>query len=146
MKKDIETRADIDALMNEFYARAIADDEIGYIFTDVMNLNLEKHLPVIGDFWESLLLGNNVYQRHGRNPLLIHAEISEKSMLEIKHFRRWLEIFNATVDENFTGIRADFAKGRAEAIANRMKNFICRVPDVKTMFPDNDKHLSTPRE
>lgn len=146
MKKDIETRADIDALMNEFYARAIADDEIGYIFTDVMNLDLEKHLPVIGDFWESLLLGNNVYQRHGRNPLQIHAEISEKAPLEIRHFRRWLEIFRATVNELFTGVRADFAKGRAEAIANRMKNFICRVPDVTAMFPKTEEHLPARRE
>ncbi len=146
MKKDIETRADIDALMNEFYAKAIADDEIGYIFTDVMKLDLEKHLPVIGDFWESLLLGKNVYQQHGRNPLQVHAEINEKSPLEIKHFRRWLEIFRATVDENFTGVRADFAKMRAEAIANRIKNFIRRVPDIKAMFPENGEQLPARQE
>ncbi|CAN5724981.1 hypothetical protein BH24ACI1_BH24ACI1_09060 [soil metagenome] len=35
MKKDIRTRADIDDLMNHFYARAISDETIGYIFTDV---------------------------------------------------------------------------------------------------------------
>ncbi len=50
MKNDIETRADIDDLMNRFYARAINDETIGYIFTDVAKLDLEHHLPVIGDF------------------------------------------------------------------------------------------------
>jgi len=50
MKNDIETRADIDDLMNRFYTRAINDETIGYIFTDVAKLDLEHHLPVIGDF------------------------------------------------------------------------------------------------
>lgn len=129
MKKDIETREDINALLNKFYKRAFEDDRIGYIFTDIIKLDLEKHLPVIGDFWESMLLGNNVYARHGHNPLQIHAEINEKTPLQIEHFRRWLEIFHATVDEMFAGEITDFAKTRAEAVANRMRNFIADVPD-----------------
>jgi hemoglobin len=51
MKKDIQTRADVDDLMNRFYARAMSDAVIGYIFTDAAELDLETHLPVIGDFW-----------------------------------------------------------------------------------------------
>lgn len=140
MKRDIETRTDIDLLMKEFYSRAIADDEIGYIFTDVARLDLEKHLPIIGDFWESLLLGGKNYQMHGRNPLQIHAELNEKSPLEPKHFRRWLEIFRSTVDEMFNGERADFAKSRAEAIANRMMNYIRKVPDVRSLFTNIQSH------
>ncbi|MBK8305279.1 MAG: group III truncated hemoglobin [Chloracidobacterium sp.] len=50
MKPDIENRADIDLLMQNFYQRALADDVIGYIFTDVAHLDLESHLPIIGDF------------------------------------------------------------------------------------------------
>lgn len=128
--KDIETRADIDDLMIEFYRRAFEDDLLGYIFRDVAGLDLEAHLPIIGDFWESLLLGRSVYSRHGRNPLQIHGELNSKTPLEAKHFRRWLQIFNATVDEMFCGERASFAKTRAHAIANRMLNFISGVPDI----------------
>ncbi len=131
--KDIETRKDIDALMREFYRRAFADEEIGFIFTDVIKLDLEKHLPVIGDFWDSLLLGAKNYQRHGRNPLQIHAVINQKTPLETEHFRRWLKIFEATVDEMFSGERADFAKSRAESIANRMMNFIRGVPGIESI-------------
>lgn len=131
MKKDIETRADIDELMNCFYARAIADETIGYIFTDVAGLDLEKHLPVIGDFWETLLFGAGNYQQHGRNPLAIHAALNGKTPLLPKHFRRWLEIFHQTVDENFSGERSEFIKMRAEAIANRFQNFLSGVPAVK---------------
>ena len=130
--KDIETRADIDFWMTRFYQTAITDKLLGYIFTDVARLDLKKHLPIIGDFWESLLLGNNVYQVHGRNPLQIHAVLNEKTPLLPKHFRRWLEIFRATTDEMFAGERAEFAKNRAEAIANRMMNFIGKIPDIET--------------
>jgi len=128
-KKDIETRADIDDLMNRFYARAMTDETIGYIF-GIAELDLEHHLPVIGDFWETLLFGTGNYQSHGRNPLQIHGQLSLKTPLRAEHFRRWLEIFRETVDETFTGERAEFAKLRAEMIANRMLNFVSGVPAV----------------
>ncbi|MGI8670379.1 MAG: group III truncated hemoglobin [Aridibacter sp.] len=139
--KDIETREDIDALMQKFYKRAFADDEIGFIFTDVVKLDLEKHLPIIGDFWDSLLLGAKNYQKHGRNPLQIHGEIDQKTPLTAEHFRRWLEIFRTTVDEMFAGTRAEFAKSRAEAIANRMLNFVNNVPGIESMKRENDAEV-----
>lgn len=122
--KDIKTRADIDELMEAFYARALADDVIGHIFTDVARLDLEHHLPIIGDFWESLLFGTPAYSKHGRNPLLVHRELHAKSTLTAEHFRRWLEIFVATVDEIFVGERAEYLKLRAAAIAVRMQEFL----------------------
>jgi hemoglobin len=120
MKKDIQTRADIDLLMQRFYARAIADDVIGYIFTDVAKLDLEHHLPIIGDFWETLLFRKGDYSRHGRNPLEVHLDLNKRSPLLPEHFARWLVIFNETVDELFTGDVTAFIKVRAEAIAGRM--------------------------
>ncbi len=137
MKKDIETRRDIDDLMNRFYARATSDETIGYVFTEVAHLDLEHHLPVIGDFWETLLFGAGNYQRHGRNPLQVHAQLNQKTPLTAKHFRRWLELFTETVDESFAGERAEFAKLRAEAIANRMLNFVSGVPGVEITAKDN---------
>ena len=98
-KKDIETRADIDDLMNRFYVRAMTDETIGYIF-EIAELDLKHHLPVIGDFWETLLFGTGNYQRHGRNPLQIHGQLSLKTPLGAEHFRRWLDIFRETVPVN----------------------------------------------
>ncbi len=122
--KDIETREDIDALMQESYKRALADEKIGFIFTDVMKLDLEQHLPIIGDFWESLLLGANKYHLHGRNPMQVHARINSKVELTFEHFERWLEIFGGTVDEMFTGELAEQSKMRAKAIAHNIQRFI----------------------
>ncbi|MDI1243752.1 MAG: group III truncated hemoglobin [bacterium] len=121
MNRDIETRADIDHLMREFYSRATSDDVIGYIFTDVAKLDLDHHLPIIGDFWESLLFGTGAYQQHGRNPLMVHRDLHEKSPLTAGHFARWIELFEFCVDKDFAGERADFLKMRARAIALRFQ-------------------------
>jgi hemoglobin len=115
---------DIDRLMHVFYKRALADDVIGYIFTDVAKLDLDKHLPIIGDFWESLLFGTGAYQRHGRNPLMVHHELHTLSPLFSEHFERWLELFERAVDQNFRGERAEFIKVRAHAIARRFQNHL----------------------
>ena len=121
---DIATRQDIDRLMHVFYERVLVDDVIGYIFTDVAKLDLEHHIPIIADFWESLLFGTPAYSKHGRNPLLVHKELHEKVALTDEHFARWLEQFTATIDEMFAGDRADFLKIRAHAIAARMQEFL----------------------
>jgi hemoglobin len=131
MKNDIATREDIDALMASFYARAMSDPVIGYLFTEVAGLDLDHHLPVIGDFWESTLFAAGNYSRHGRNPLLIHAALDRKSPLEPHHFQRWLTLFSETVDASFAGPRADFAKQRGQAIAQRMQQFL-RAADRPT--------------
>ncbi|MBA2378483.1 MAG: group III truncated hemoglobin [Blastocatellia bacterium] len=124
MKHDIENRADIDHLMREFYSVAITDDVIGYIFTDVAKLDLEHHLPIIGDFWETMLFRTGDYARHGRNPLMVHGELHRKEELVPEHFQRWLRIFRGVVDENFAGANAEFIKFRANTIANRMTQYV----------------------
>ena len=121
---DIETRTDIDLLMRVFYDRALADEVIGYIFSDVAHLDLEHHLPIIGDFWESTLFGTGAYATRGRNPLEVHKQLHHLSPLTAEHFERWLKIFSVSVDEEFAGERAEFLKMRAHAIASRMQEFI----------------------
>ncbi len=119
--RDILSRADIDTLMQNFYQKAMKDQLIGYIFTDVAKLNLEKHLPIIGDFWDSILFNSGKYQKHQRNPMLVHLELNRKTQLKPEHFDRWLAIFNQTVDELFSGANAELIKSRAAMIAERMQ-------------------------
>ena len=124
MKTDILNRDDIDRLMVRFYSAALADEEIGYIFTDVAKLDLETHLPVIGDFWETILFQTGAYSRYGRTPLFVHGELNKKTPLLFDHFVRWLELFETSVDREFEGENADFIKSRAHAIANRMFMYV----------------------
>lgn len=124
VKPDLDTRSGIDRLMVAFYAKATTDDLIGEFFTDVVPFDLRHHLPVIGDFWESVLLGTQAYRKHNRSPLQLHAELDALEPLHPEHFDRWLELFRETVDELFTGPRADFAKLRSAMIAKRMLDVI----------------------
>jgi hemoglobin len=118
--KDIETRADVEFLLNEFYKTAIADEQIGHHFD---GLNLSEHLPVIADFWEKILFGKPVYFG---NPLQVHQKLNEKSPLSLADFRRWTEIFARAVERHFAGERADAAKLRARMIAHSLNQNINR--------------------
>jgi len=114
MKRDIETREDLENLLDEFYAVATRDRKIDHHFAE---LDLETHLPIIVDFWEKVLFGKQVYFG---NPLAVHRTLHEKSSLEPEHFQRWFEIFSQTVDESFAGKMADDAKLRAKMIAHSL--------------------------
>lgn len=119
--KDIETRQDIENLMKAFYSKALSDEVIGFIFTDVAKLDLAHHLPIITDFWEMVLFQTvNFQEKYGRSPMLTHIQLNEKTPLEKLHFTRWLKLFNETIDESFVGEKADLAKMRAVSIANTM--------------------------
>ncbi|MTB49648.1 group III truncated hemoglobin [Lewinella sp. W8] len=118
---DITTRADLELIVERFYARAMTDAHIGHFFTEVVSLDLREHLPVIVNFWESVLLGHPVYRG---NPMLKHLHLDDLSPLEPEHFRRWLALWRATVEEHFSGERADLAVRRATDIARLMEHKI----------------------
>lgn len=56
MKKDIESRACIENLVNTFYQKVKEDELIAFFFDEVAQLNWEKHLPKMYDF-----LGNGCF-------------------------------------------------------------------------------------
>lgn len=112
---DIETRADCERLVRAFYSQAMVDDKIGWLFTDVAKLDLEAHIPVITSFWETILLGAQSYSGGAFRP---HYDIHMQARLRAEHFGRWLEIWYATVDEHFSGERAELAKAHANRVAH----------------------------
>ena len=118
MKKDITTRDDILLLMNLFYDNLLKDDSINYIFIEVAHLNIKTHIPIIADFWESVLLNKNVYHN---NTLKLHLDLNNKTPLTKQHFDTWLNHFNTTVDALFDGPNSLLAKQRAKSIATVMQ-------------------------
>jgi hemoglobin len=120
--KDIETRRDIEHLLTEFYKKALVDEQIGYIFTDVAKLDLDHHLPIIADFWEMILFQNiNFQEKYQRSPLTVHLQLNEKTSLKLEHFTQWLRLFDETIDANFAGEKADLAKFRAKSIGKTIQ-------------------------
>jgi truncated hemoglobin YjbI len=117
-RPDLVDRADLEALMRAFYGRAYADDLIGFIFTHVTHMDLELHLPVIVDFWETVLFRTGSYTRNALQP---HVNIHQMSPLRPEQFARWLELWRTTIDETYAGENAERAKLQAERVAASMQ-------------------------
>ncbi|MUP46010.1 group III truncated hemoglobin [Gramella sp. BOM4] len=116
--RDISTRQDIENLIDEFYEKVIQDEKIGVFFTEIVQLDWNTHIPVMYDFWESLLFGKHSYQG---NPMHTHNLLNRKKVLEVQHFERWLDLWQDTILENFSGEKADEAMMKARNIAGIMK-------------------------
>ena len=116
--RDIETREDCETLVRAFYGRALHDEIIGFIFTDVAKLDLEAHVPRITSFWETLLLGAKSYDGGAFHP---HAALHAKVELKDGHFDRWLNLWYSTVDELFAGPVANGAKVHAYRLGNAFR-------------------------
>ena len=124
--RDIESRADCERLVRAFYGKAMEDELIGWIFTDVAHLDLEEHIPVIASFWETILLGAQTY---GGGAFGVHLELHRKAGgLRKEHFERWLVLWCQTVDELFDGPLAAAAKVHALRVANAFHGRLQAAP------------------
>lgn len=106
-KSDITSRHEIQILVDNFYDKVKVDELLGPVFAD---LDWPHHLPIMYNFWSSMLLGDQSYRG---NPLEKHLRLAITS----EHFKRWLELFKQTVNENFSGEKAEEVKMRADSIA-----------------------------
>lgn len=121
-KADILTRKDVTLLVDSFYEKVMADSLLSPVFSHV---NWPKHLPVMYDFWCSMLLDEVSYKG---NPLQSHLHLP----IEKVHFTQWLKLFQETVDENFSGDKAEETKMRAQAIAGVFQHKLGLMkPDIK---------------
>lgn len=111
---DIANRQDVSDLVVAFYERAFKDELLGPVFIDVAHLDLAAHLPIMCDFWETVLFRTGAYKQ---NALLVHTTLHQKSPLTAVHFSRWLELWTGTVDTMFSGEKAELAKLQASRIA-----------------------------
>jgi len=124
--RDIATREDLEVVIRAFYTRAFADPIIGFIFTDVAKLDLEAHIPVFVNFWDTILLGGRTYSGGAFRP---HAEIDAKAKLRYGHFARWLALWTLTISEHFEGPVAEQAKTHAIRVATAFHRRLEGLPD-----------------
>ena len=122
---DIEDRGDCERLVRAFYGKAMRDELIGWIFTDVAHLDLDAHVPVVTSFWETVLLGDQSY--YG-GAFAVHARLHEQAGLRKAHFERWLVLWCRTVDELFYGERAAMAKVHGLRVANAFHDRLSSYP------------------
>jgi hemoglobin len=114
-KKEINSKEDVSLLVQTFYERVLKNEELKPFFK---NLNFEEHLPKMIHFWSFVLIDEPGYS----------TNVTDKHMhmpLKQNHFDIWLSLFNETIDDLFSGEKAEMAKQRAYTIAwtisNKMK-------------------------
>lgn len=115
--KKLESREDIEHLVNSFYGKVVKDETIGFFFNDIAKVNWDNHLPKMYSFWETILFGQMSYKG---NPMAVHFPINELHAMEKKHFDQWLFLWKSTIEELFIGESADIAIYKSENIAKLM--------------------------
>ncbi|UOQ51150.1 group III truncated hemoglobin [Hymenobacter cellulosivorans] len=109
-RPDIHSEADVQRLVDTFYQKVNQDELLDPVFNGFAHVDWQRHLPIMYDFWSSLLLGTS---RYAGRPFPKHIPLP----VDATHFTRWMQLFEATVDELFAGPVADIAKERAVNIA-----------------------------
>jgi hemoglobin len=115
---DIQTPEQIFTVVDEFYKKLLADDKISYLFTDVVKIKLEEHLPILVTFWSQAILGTGGYVN---NLTQIHLDVNAKSYLSKELFEIWLTHFEAAIDENFEGFNCERMKNQAHNLSTIMQ-------------------------
>ena len=116
--KDIQNQEDLYLLVDEFYKKLLSDNNINYIFTDVVKIQILEHLPILVTFWSQGILGTGGYTK---NLTQIHLDIDKKEHLTPELFQIWLSHFYETVNELFKGEKAEKIKTQALSIATIMQ-------------------------
>jgi len=118
MKKQIENIQDVQLLVRSFYDKVLKDEMLSPFFAYVRDNHWEKHLEVLTNFWDNILFYSGNYTG---NPLQVHTTLHFFAKLEPENFKQWLKLFTQTVDELYTGDKAELAKQRALSIATIMQ-------------------------
>ncbi|WP_312340323.1 group III truncated hemoglobin [Sphingobacterium sp.] len=110
MKQDILTLDDIKALVDQFYSTVRKDRLLGPIFQERIQDNWAIHLEKMYSFWQTILLDEHNYFG---SPFPPHSNLP----IDAQHFGQWLKLFEATVDQLYSGKKAEEAKWRAQKMA-----------------------------
>ncbi|MFT4629611.1 MAG: hemoglobin [Arenicella sp.] len=137
---DVQNRAALEAIIRLFYKRMLQDPIVGFIFVDVVKIDLETHLPVIVDFWFDILFKAEQSPQqtlYRGNTLQKHLAVNELVSIKPGHFTRWLYLFSNAVDELNQGSNAELMKARAELIAKSISAAITnqKKSQMKLVLP-----------
>ena len=117
---DLDNRNRIAQFVRDFYRQVAMDDLLGPVFARAQ-VDWGAHIPKLVDFWAWQLLGE---PRYGRNPLRAHEPVHARDPFGPELYERWLELFDATLDDGFHGPVADLAKERAHRMAHALQRLL----------------------
>jgi hemoglobin len=116
--RDIEERADIEAVVASFYELVRRDDLLGELFERQIGPHWGDHQARVCDFWETVQLGGTQFKSRA---LLRHLDVDDLCPLCPFHFNRWCTLFERSVEHQFCGKTADRAITRARAMSHSLQ-------------------------
>jgi hemoglobin len=117
-KRLLDSRENIELLVNSFYTKVKEDDLLSPVFNNAENFVWETHIPIMVDFWETLLLHTASYKG---NTMSKHIELHRRTPLSEQHFDRWKKLFYETLSDLFEGPGVGEAHKRVEAMSGLMQ-------------------------
>ena len=113
---DIQSARDVQTLVDAFYHKANHDELLAPAFRAAAHVYWPRHLTSFYDFWTSELLavGNPA------TPRMVPAHLALPR--STPHQTRWVQLFDAAVEERFAGRRAGRAKSVARQVAAALVN------------------------
>lgn len=119
--RDLTTRSDIDALVEQFYRDVSMDDLLHDHFETVVRVNWQAHMLSLGDYWEGVLFTGD--HEVGEHTIETHRHLHERLPFTKDAFLRWLDLFDSALDQQWVGPNTEqlrrHSHGMARAMARR---------------------------
>ncbi len=126
-KQDILGEEEITNVVHTFYDRVAVDEKLGPIFNDVVKIDWSTHLPVMVQFWRTIVFGDGGYQG---NPLMAHMKWASDVRMDENKFQHWLALFHQTIDDLYAGPYAEMMKLRSANMATMLPRRIKEFQDL----------------
>lgn len=121
--RDLDDRGEIAELVTRFYRELAQDSRFHHYFHTVAAVDWPTHTRRMTDFWAGALLGGPADRRSAAEVIEAHVRLHRAEPFDRELFDRWLEIFDSTLDEGWTGPMTEAARrlghGFVRAMAGR---------------------------
>lgn len=101
-------------LVDTFYERVQADDELGPVFAGAVH-DWPAHKALLVAFWSSVALGS---RRYRGNPMAVHRGVAG---IDAAHFERWLALWRRTAADVLAPDAATAMIAHAERIGRSLR-------------------------
>lgn len=102
-------------LVDRFYARVRADDQIGPLFNEAIG-DWPHHLEKLAAFWSSVMLTSGRYKGQP-----VPAHLKHRDRITPEMFDRWLSLWRETTNDLMTPEAASALQAKAERIAQSLQ-------------------------
>lgn len=119
---DLATRDEIAEFVTRFYREIAQDDRFHHWFETIAHVDWQAHTAALTDFWSDMLLGeprqDQFGSRRGADDVIeAHRWLHDADAFDEALFERWLEIFDTTLKDGWSGPITEAASRRGHGIA-----------------------------